>query len=372
MKPRPKPLLGLLLGLLLGVVAVALLWQLGVAPPDRFILFGVVAVAIAITELLLTQTTRRGKKRFVTAMVVAGIFGGVALTGIPETFMDTGSVSEGCTLTATSSLDEGGPADTTPFDPFDATPSDTIEWQSSTDQVLTDWDSGLGMYIGGFPISLFTAQRDNAEQATSWSGSENVEHYLGELEDQWGVTLRGTFHVYGYIHADEGDCEMSGYIRINAENAFATPLIIALWVTGALLVIIIIALAVSVRRSIRESKAFAAHATATAGGVLAAEEAAPASAEPIGAFTTPEPEVVAPTVVQPAVAEPEVVEPDVAEPAVVEPDVVEPEVVEPDVAEPVGTEPAEPMTPAVEPAEPVRTDPEPPPPTEPKGPPPAP
>jgi len=67
------------LGLLVGLVIVGLLWQLGVAPPDRFILFGVVAVSIALVEVLLTQTTRRGKKRFVTSMIIAGVFAGVVM-----------------------------------------------------------------------------------------------------------------------------------------------------------------------------------------------------------------------------------------------------------------------------------------------------
>lgn len=310
MKPRPKPLLGLLLGLLLGVAAVGLLWQLGIAPPDRFILFGVVAVAIALTELLLTQTTRRGKKRFVTSMIIAGVFGGIALTGIPQTFMDSGSLSDGCTLEATSSMEEVTPTDTSAFDPFDVTPTDTIEWTSSTDQVLTDWDSGLGMYIGGFEVPVFTAERDNSEQSQSWYGSEDVAEYLAQLEDDWGFTIRGTYHVYGYIHADEGDCDMAGYIRINAENPFATPLIITLWIVGGLMLVIIIALTVSVRRSIRESKAFAAHAVNTAGGVL--PEDAPPS-QPDAAVA--EPAVAQPAVAQPAVAEPAVAEPEPPAPA---------------------------------------------------------
>src|SRR6187431_2625245 len=95
MKPRPKPLVGLLLGLLLGVVVVGLLWQLGVAPPDRFILFGVIALSIAVVDLMVTQTVRRGKKRFVTVMIIAGVFGGVALTGIPETFLNTARFPRG-------------------------------------------------------------------------------------------------------------------------------------------------------------------------------------------------------------------------------------------------------------------------------------
>ena len=256
MKPRPKPLLGLVLGVLIGAVIVGLLWQLGVAPPDRLVLFGVLAVAIALTELLLTQTTRRGKRRFVTVMVIAGIFAGVALTGIPETLLNKGSISDGCSLTMTSATDEASPTDTSAFDPFDTTPGDTVSFTSATDEVLTNWDSGLGISIGGIPITLWTAQRANEQGFTEWSGSESVQKYLDELEDQSGLQLRGTYHVVGYIHADEGDCEMAGYLRINAEGPFATPLIIALWVAGALLLIIIVWVGVSVGRSVRDAKAF--------------------------------------------------------------------------------------------------------------------
>ncbi len=289
MKPRPKPLLGLLLGLLLGIAIVGLLWQLGVAPPDRFILFGVIAVSIAVVELLLTQTTRRGKKRFVTTMVIAGIFGGVALTGIPETFMNEGTVSDGCTLQATSGDQTVSPTDTSAFAPLDTTPTGTISWESSTDQVLTNWESELGIYVGGIPIWLWQADRANSEQAQSWSSTEEVADYLATIEDESGLQLRGTYHVYGFIHADEGDCEMAGYIRVNAENPFATPLIIALWVAGGLLVVIIVALAVSVRRSIRESRAFAEQAarTSNASGVVATGGSTAPAVEPSGAFTEP-------------------------------------------------------------------------------------
>ena len=359
MKPRPKPLVGLLLGLLLGVVVVGLLWQLGVAPPDRFILFGVIALSIAVVDLMVTQTVRRGKKRFVTVMIIAGVFGGVALTGIPETFMGAGTVSDGCTLEATSGDETVKAADTSAFEPLDTTPTGTISWESSTEKVLTNWDSGLGMYIGGVAVPLFTAERPNSEQATSWSSTEEVADYLNKLEDEWGVQLRGTYHVYGYIHADEGDCDMAAYIRVNAENPFATPLIIALWVATGLLAVIIIALTVSVRRSIREAKAYAkqaalaSSATGTLGtGGSAAMEPVDA-VEPVGAFTEPpkaavvppvvdEPaEPVAETQVMPA-AETEALPVNDAETGAAEPGVVEPGAAEPGVVEPAPVEPAQP------------------------------
>lgn len=287
MKPRPKPLLGLVLGLLFGAVVVAQLWQLGVAPPDRFILFGIIGVSIALTELLLTQTTRRGKGRFVTVMVIAGLFGGVALTGVPETFSGTGSLSDGCHLEITSGTETVNPEDTAPFDPLDTTPTDTLTWTSSTDEVLTNWDTSLAMLIGGIPVTLFTAERPNAEQSTEWFGEESVADYLAKIEDETGLELRGTFHIAADIKADEGDCEMAGYIRVNAESPFATPLIIGLWALGAVLLVMIVWIASSVGRSVRDAKAAAYRPEATA--AAAAATATAAEPESVGAFTPYEP-----------------------------------------------------------------------------------
>lgn len=253
-----------------------------------FIFFGVLAVTIAVVELLLTQTTRQGKKRFVTSMVIAGVFGGVALTGIPETFMNTGTLSDGCTLQVTSAIDEASPTDTSAFDPFDTTAGDTITFTASTDAVLTDIEAGLGMYVGGVPITLWTADRSNSEGYSEWTGSEPVQKYLDELEDESGMQLRGTYHVFGYLHSDAGDCEVAGYLRVNAEGVLATPLIIALWAAGAVLMIIIISLVVSVRRSIREARAFAeGNAVPTATGAMQTGGSAAPEVEPIGAFTEP-------------------------------------------------------------------------------------
>lgn len=376
MKPRPKPLLGLVLGLLFGAVVVGLLWQLGVAPPDRFILFGIIGVSIALTELLLTQTTRRGKGRFATVMVIAGLFGGVALTGVPETFGGHGSLSDGCHLEITSGSETVNPEGTEPFDPLDTTPTDTLLWTSSADEVLTNWDTSLGMLIGGIPVTLFTAERPNAEQATEWSGEEKVADYLAKIEDETGLQLRGTFHVAGAIDADEGDCDMAGYIRVNAESAFATPLIVGLWALGAALLVMIVWIASSVGRSVRDARraayepagdaAVVAGAAGAAAGTSAGDGAAdePVAEEPVGAFT-PRPDAAAEakdaspeTVVtkEQIVTEKPVVEErtvytegtagaealddaPVDEPAADEPMVDEPAPVEPEVVEEADTEP---------------------------------
>ena len=73
MEAKPRPVLGSVLGLLLGIVVVALLAQLGVLPPDRLVLFGVLAVSdSALVTIMLTQRTALVRKRFIMVMVVAG------------------------------------------------------------------------------------------------------------------------------------------------------------------------------------------------------------------------------------------------------------------------------------------------------------
>jgi hypothetical protein len=264
------------------------LWQLGVAPPDRFPVFAVLAVSIAVTTLLTTQTLQRGKRRFVTAMVIAGVSAGVAITGIPETFTGTGSLSDGCQLEVASGTETATPQETSPFDPLDTTPTDTLTWTSSTDEVLTNWDSSIGMIIIGIPVTLWSAERPNTEQFTSWTGSEKVDDYLDRIEDETGLEVRGTFHIGAAIDADGGDCDMAGYLRVNAEGVFATELIIALWAAGALLAVINAWLAVAARRSIRQASRYNSAVVAEA----PAEPTAAPDPEPIGAFVpaTPAPQ----------------------------------------------------------------------------------
>lgn len=250
MQAQPKPVSGAVIGFFFGIVTVALLWQLGVLPPDRLVLFGIVAVTTMLTTILLTQRFALVPKRFVFLVILASLMGGVALTGIPES-VGGGSLSDGCTLEASSSQNEATtPGQTSASAPFAARPDDTVAWNAASDQVLTDWSSAAGMSIGGFNIRLWNGATPNTEGINRYSGSKDVATLVDDLRNASGLELTGIYHGFGYIHATGGDCDADAYVLVAPQTMFDTPLLIGLWALGAILLIVIVVLAIRVRRSI--------------------------------------------------------------------------------------------------------------------------
>jgi len=257
---KPRPLLGSLLGLLLGIVVVALLWQLGVVPPDRVVLFGVLAVTTLLVTVILTQRVALVRKRFVTVAVVCGLMGGFAIAGIPDAVAG-GSISDGCSASGTSSIDSRTPDDTSIADPFDIARTDSVAWTGESTGVFTDWNSAIGIDVGGFPVKIWSGSSANEDRKQSNSGVEDVAGYLADIEDSTGAKLAGTYHVYGKLDAAEGGCTMSAYVRVEGEGAFAGTVNIGLWVALATLIIVILIMSVVVRRSISRSVVAAGPAT---------------------------------------------------------------------------------------------------------------
>src|SRR5680860_1260586 len=142
MEAKPRPLLGSLLGLLLGIVVVALLWQLGVVPPDQLVLFGVLAVTVFMVTSILTQRVELVRKRFVLVTVLCGLMAGVAIAGIPD-MIAGGSISDGCFAEGTSSLGSKTPDSTSLADPFDMKRTDSVAWTGESVDVFTDWKSSI-------------------------------------------------------------------------------------------------------------------------------------------------------------------------------------------------------------------------------------
>ncbi|WP_297081207.1 hypothetical protein [uncultured Demequina sp.] len=275
---RPKPLVGALLGLLLGLVVVALLWITGVLPPDRLPLFGIVALSIFVVGWILTQRMSLVRAKFIIVVIISATLGGVALTGIPE-FMGGGSLSDGCHLDASSSLEPAqiGPEDTAAMNPFDVTTTDTISWNSSSDAVLTDWNAGLYVVVGGFDIPLWSGEHENSGEAQEWAGDEAVEPHIDSVQNRTGIVVTGTYHVHGSLTADGGDCDMQAYVRVAPASAFDGILLAALWALLVVIIIVIIIVAVGVRRSIKAADA----ALAMVGTSAIAGETS--TAEPAGA-----------------------------------------------------------------------------------------
>lgn len=251
MKAKARPLLGAFLGLLLGLTAVALLSQTGVLPPDRLWLFGIVGVAIMIVTGLTTQRASLAKKRFVTTMILGGILVGVALSGIPET-VNGGTISDGCTLEAQSSVDEATPQDTSAFDPIEVQANDTVTWTASSEEVVSNGERALGVMIGGFLIPVWSATLENSEGRTEFAGDINVAQGLLDMKDATGLDLRGAFHFSGYLDGEAADCEMSGYVRVLTATPFTTGLQMGLWGALGVIVICVAWAAIAVRRSISQ------------------------------------------------------------------------------------------------------------------------
>ncbi|NYI41117.1 hypothetical protein [Demequina lutea] len=281
MDAKPRPLLGSLLGLLLGIVVVALLWQLGVVPPDRLVLFGVLAVTVALVTIILTQRTVLVRKRFVMLMVLSGLLAGVAVAGIPDAIAG-GSITDGCSADGTSSLGSKTPAQTSIADPFAVTRTDTVQWTAGSTAVLTNWRSALGMDVGGFQVKTWSGSSANNDQKQSNSGSAAVASHLKDIEGSTGITLAGIYHMYGHLDADQRTCDMSAYVRVQGEGAFTGALNRGLWIALGALSLITIIMAGVVRHSITR----AARAAASGLAPMAAAQP-PATSKPPAEPTQP-------------------------------------------------------------------------------------
>ncbi|WP_084037925.1 hypothetical protein [Demequina sp. NBRC 110053] len=247
---RPKPLVGALLGALLGLIVMALLWIIGVLPPDRLPLFAIVAVLVFAVSWLLTQRPALARGRFTTVIVIAAMLGGVALTGIPE-ILRGGSLTQACTLEGTSSLETEpvSVAQTTAIDPFEATATDTIAWSGSVGIESPEATVDVSLLVGGFEIPLDSATLTNGAGATEWSGSVEVAPVI----DAGALLLTGTYHVAATLYGPDGQCGGDGYLRVAPDSAFSGLLLALLWALLVVVLIVIVMLAVGVRRSIKES-----------------------------------------------------------------------------------------------------------------------
>jgi len=225
---------------------------LGVVPPDRLVLFGVLSITTALVTILLTQRTMLVRKRFVLVMVMCGLMAGVAVAGIPDA-VATGSIASGCSADATSSLDSKTPEQTSIADPFDVTGTDTVQWTAKSAEVMTNWRGSLGVDVGGFQVMIWSASSATEDLPKSLSGSAHVANYVADIGGGTGVTLAGIYHVYGHVDADQRTCDTRAYVRVQGAGTFAGTVNIALWIALGALVLVIVVMAGVVRLSTMRS-----------------------------------------------------------------------------------------------------------------------
>ncbi|WP_062201995.1 hypothetical protein [Demequina salsinemoris] len=254
MRERPKPLLGALLGLLIGLEAAALLTVLGVAPADQTVVWGLASLGALLGTVVLTQRLSLAPRRVLAAMVAAGAAAGMALAGLPE-LTSGGSISEGCYVTLDSASQEGAvtPEQTSAGDPFTIARDDVLRWDAASDEVLTAWQSTLGIRISGWEPVLWTAEYANEDALTEYSGAERISVGLAAVQEAKGFTPTGVYHVVGTLDAAEGSCTLDMYVRIEPEGLLDGFLMMGLWALGAALVLTFIVLAYDVRSSIKDA-----------------------------------------------------------------------------------------------------------------------
>ncbi|WP_156165108.1 hypothetical protein [Demequina silvatica] len=248
MTPRPRPLLGMLLGLLLGLVVVGLLWQLGVLPPERTVLFGITALTVALVTGLLTREPARARGRYTAAVVVAAMLGGVALVGIPE-LVTRGSISDGCTLEATVGDTTVTPAGTSAFAPL-AVPADgVVTWTAAADSPIAVTDRVAGVVIGGFEIPIRTLSGEASPETQEISGEVAVADAITWIQDRAWLEPSGVYHAYGSVAGGAAACALDGYVSVAPAGLFATNTLVILWIALGVLLLLTAWAAFAVRRT---------------------------------------------------------------------------------------------------------------------------
>lgn len=269
-KFRPMPITGAFLGLVIGLLTAALLSVWGLVPLDRLPLLALIAVGLLVGTLALTQRVSAARGRVTTVGVIAVLFAGAALTGIPE-YVSQGSLTPGCTLQATSSLepDPVTPEGTSAMDPFDMTLTDTVDWVAATPADADGGTPELALMVAGVPVPVWNGVDVSTDGEQAWTGTDSVERWQSNIRESAGITLTGIYHFRGTLTYATGECVAEAYLRISPAHPFAGPLLISVWAAIALAVAALVTLAIVVaKRARREEKEPVTDTLTTTGGAV--------------------------------------------------------------------------------------------------------
>jgi hypothetical protein len=215
-----RPFTGFFLGLLFGVALAVILQQAGVWPLDRLLLFGAAGI-FSLIGILIAGAGRAKVGPFSSILPLLLSVGliGVGATGL-TTLSEMGELNGGCTVQATSSLDETVVTDTSRQDPFVVDPEGSLSWVATSPGPITDHLWNIYVDVGGFSVRI--AGNDEPEPNTD-GDQENVgdvadvSAYVREVSDFTGVELRGVFEVAGDIEGGGGACDGFGFVRLEAD-----------------------------------------------------------------------------------------------------------------------------------------------------------
>lgn len=114
----------------------------------------------------------------------------------------------------------GGP-ESSPSRPFHVSPNGTVNWEGSSDAVITDLDWGVKL----FGVTVQAGSGANRGQKTSDNGVENVDDYLP-------FKVTGLYHVDFNLEGDGGACAGEMWVKLDGNPFGTVP-----WFAGAVLVV---------------------------------------------------------------------------------------------------------------------------------------
>ncbi|MGH8944844.1 MAG: hypothetical protein ACRDVL_01685 [Acidimicrobiia bacterium] len=213
-----RPLTGALLGIVVGVAVAVLLQQHGIWPLDKLGLFLFPAIT-GLLGMLATTVGRVGDTWSATAVIALVLTLGMAiwgLTGLTE-IGENGQLNGGCTVEASSDIDDTLVTDTSRGNPFSIDPDGGLNWVATSPGPIQDHTWEIWIDVGGFPVTIDSGGDPNTDGDPDNTGDvSDVTEYSGEQ----GIPideLRGVFEVGGDISGDGGACDGFGFVELVSE-----------------------------------------------------------------------------------------------------------------------------------------------------------
>jgi hypothetical protein len=154
------------------------------------------------------------------------------------------SLEGGCTVNATSDLDQTTMTDATRGNPFDVDPEGSISWVATSPGPIMDHTWVINVDIGGFGIPVARGGDPNTAGTQSSEGDRSIAELIDEAEAE-GVpnaqllgSLRGIYRVFGSIDGTDS-CSGDAYvfIRGNPLTELVGQVAAGMTVVGAAMVV---------------------------------------------------------------------------------------------------------------------------------------
>ena len=129
------------------------------------------------------------------------------------------SLEGGCTVNATSDLDQTTMTDATRGNPFEVDPEGTISWVATSPGPIMDHTWVINVDIGGFGVPVARGGDPNTAGTETSEGERSIPELVEDAEAS-GVpnaqllgSLRGIYRVFGSIEGT-ASCSGDGYVLI--------------------------------------------------------------------------------------------------------------------------------------------------------------